>query len=243
MPHTPPVLIVGPWVRDRYAYDPRPIGRKTAAQIAVLTVAVSALSGCAMPASTLDTSSAPPPINAPRVIDLPIRDRDPVGYDRDYFGLRWADTDRNGCDTRNDVLRRDLADVRLDPRTDGCVVLGGTLTDPYGGQVMPFVRGPDSADVQVDHVVSLADGWRSGANLWTADEREAFANDPTNLLATDGRTNRAKGDRTADEWTASTPAGVCRYATIVVAVKTLYGLTVSEPERAALADDLITCPT
>lgn len=222
-----------------------------AAVSATTTVLAVALTGCEWAVSVPTFDPTPPPAAAPSLptpslpdlAALPVRDRDPVGYDRDLFGQRWADTDHNGCSTRNDVLARDLDPDTRRPGTQGCIVETGTLTGPYTGEIVAFQRGRGTSRlVHIDHVVSLADAWRSGANLWTADAREIFANDLTNLLATAGRVNLAKGDRTADEWTPTTPDGKCRYARTVVAVKTTYRLSVSEPERAALADTLTGCP-
>ncbi len=78
-----------------------------------------------------------------------------TGYDRQIFGPAWADVDRNGCDTRNDVLARDLTDREVRPGTRGCVVVAGSLADPYSGVVVPF-RKQDAAQVQIDHMVSVA---------------------------------------------------------------------------------------
>ena len=126
---------------------------------------------------------------------LEVKGRAPkAGYDRDLFGPAWADTDRNGCDTRNDVLRRDLTSITLKPGTNGCVVLSGPLQDPYTGQTISFVRSQDtSSAVQIDHVVALADAWHKGAQEWSAETREQFANDSANLRAVDGSTNQRKG--------------------------------------------------
>ncbi|MDN5930790.1 MAG: HNH endonuclease family protein [Pseudonocardia sp.] len=215
-------------------------GRWATVSATVAALAV-ALTGCglAVPVPTFAPAAAPSLLD---LAALPVRDRDPVGYDREAFGTRWADTDHSGCDQRNDVLARDLDPDTRRPGTHGCIVETGTLTGPYTGQIVQFQRGRGtSRQVHIDHVVPLADAWRSGANLWTADARETFANDLTNLLATAGRVNMAKGDRTADEWTPTTPAGQCRYARTVVTVKTAYSLSVSEPERAALADTLTGC--
>ena len=88
-----------------------------------------------------------------------------AGYDRDLFGFRQTDDDGNGCDVREDVLARDLTDVRY--RQHGCKVESGTLADPYTGKTIHFVRGArTSSAVQIDHVVALENAWRSGASTW-----------------------------------------------------------------------------
>ncbi|WP_298990715.1 HNH endonuclease family protein [uncultured Pseudokineococcus sp.] len=174
---------------------------------------------------------------------LEVRDRDPrSGYDRELFGERWADVDGNGCDTRNDVLRRDLDDVDLD-RRNGCLVWAGVLVDPYSGVVVDFERGPDtSPEVQVDHVVALSDAWQKGAQEWDAATREAFANDPLNLLAVDGDVNEAKSDGDAATWLPPQRGVRCAYVARQVAVKAAYGAWVTEAERDAVARVLADCP-
>jgi hypothetical protein len=163
------------------------------------------------------------------------------GYDRDAFGPAWTDTDRNGCDTRNDVLARDLQDVTFRPGTRDCVVLTGRLTDPYSGVVVAVARG--DGQVEIDHVVALADAWRSGAATWGYAKRLALANDPLELLAATHAVNQAKGDRDASQWLPATESGRCVLAVRVVAVKAKYGLSVTSSERAALADVLSGCPS
>jgi hypothetical protein len=118
-----------------------------------------------------------------------------TGYDRDQFGSGWVDVDNNGCVTRNDILARDLDDETFKPGTPDCVVLTGTLADPYSGRTIGFRRGQDTSDdVQIDHVVALSDAWQKAAQGFNATRRTAFANDPLNLLAVDGPLNMAKGD-------------------------------------------------
>ena len=169
---------------------------------------------------------------------LAVRGRAPTtGYERERFGQAWADTDRNGCDTRNDVLRRDLVEAV----TQDCVVLSGTLDDPYSGVLIPFARGPDSAAVQIDHVVALSDAWQKGAQAWSAAQREAFANDPANLLAADGPANQEKGAGDAATWLPPNRGYRCVYALRQVRVKAAYGLWVTAAERDALERELGRC--
>jgi Protein of unknown function (DUF1524)/Excalibur calcium-binding domain len=159
-------------------------------------------------------------------------------YARDAFGAAWTDTDRNGCDTRNDILRRDLTAVALEPGTHGCVVLSGALMDPYSGNPMPFKRG--GLTIQIDHVVSLGDAWRAGANAWPYAKLLALANDPIELLAVNGGLNEAKGDSDAADWLP--PSHICEYAARQVAVKAKYELTITQEEHDALASALQGCP-
>lgn len=167
---------------------------------------------------------------------LQVKGRAPLtGYDRDLFGDAWADVDRNGCDTRNDILRRDLAGETLKPGTRGCVVLTGVLMDPYSGRRIDFERGElTSPLVQIDHVVALADAWRSGAQSWDFEKRQRFGNDPLNLLAVDGALNQQKGASNAASWLPPDRDAWCGYASQQIAVKEAYGLWVTQAEHDAL---------
>lgn len=163
-------------------------------------------------------------------------------YDRSEFGPAWADEDHNGCDTRNDILARDLARPSFKEGTHDCVVLKGSLAEFYTGQMIEFQRGQNTSSlVQIDHVVALGDAWRSGAWQWDAASRQSFANDPLNLLAVDGKTNQDKGAASADEWMPPNSAFHCEYARLQVAVKSKWGLSVTQAERTALARALATC--
>jgi hypothetical protein len=124
-------------------------------------------------------AGAPPGSALASLGELDVRGRAPrTGYEREEFGYGWADTDHNGCDTRNDVLARDLTGESFRSGSD-CVVVSGTLEDPYSGHTIDFRRGEGTSDdVQIDHVVALSDAWQKGAQRWDDDRRTAFANDP-----------------------------------------------------------------
>jgi hypothetical protein len=175
---------------------------------------------------------------------LTVKGRAPrTGYARSEFGQAWADVDRNGCDTRNDVLRRDLTAVVLKPGTRGCTVLAGVLLDPYTGQAIPFVRGVGtSLAVQIDHVVALGDAWQKGAQSLTLERRTALANDPLELLAVKGAVNLQKSDGDAATWVPPRRSYRCAYVARQVAVKAKYRLWVTSAERDAMARVLATCP-
>ncbi|MGI8695910.1 MAG: GmrSD restriction endonuclease domain-containing protein [Mycobacteriales bacterium] len=163
-----------------------------------------------------------------------------TGYARSEFGPAWADVDQDGCDTRNDVLTRDLTATTY---RSSCVVGTGILLDPYTGRTIPFVRGErTSSAVQIDHVVSLGDAWQTGAATWSASKREAFANDRIELLAVDGPTNDAKGDGDAATWLPPNKGYRCAYVARQVAVKARYGLWMTSAEAAASARVLARCP-
>ena len=164
-----------------------------------------------------------------------------TGYTREQFGAAWADVDRNGCDTRNDILARDLTATTFRAGTRDCVVLSGQLAEPYTGREVSF-RKESAADVQIDHVVALSDAWQKGAAQWSPQTRLQFANDPLNLLAADGAANLAKGDSDTASWLPPNTAYRCRYVARQVAVKQRYGLTVTSAERDAMVRVLTTCP-
>lgn len=183
-----------------------------------------------------------------RLAELPVKGRAPrTGYARDEFGQRWSDDvpvalGHNGCDTRNDILARDLVDVEYRPGTRDCVVVSGTLHDPFTGATIDFVRGNDTSNaVQIDHVVSLSDAWQKGAQGLDPDTRRAFSNDPLNLLAVDGPANQQKGDGDAATWLPSNSSFRCRYVARQTVVKHRYGLWVTQAERDAIERWLGTC--
>ncbi|GAA2035075.1 hypothetical protein GCM10009819_19360 [Agromyces tropicus] len=173
---------------------------------------------------------------------LPVKGRAPMtGYERDEFGHGWTDVDHNGCDTRNDVLARDLEDI---DRPAGCRVLAGLLDDPYTGRVIEFIRGQGTSQlVQIDHVVPLANAWVTGAQQLSEEERVEFANDPLNLLAVDGSANQQKGAGDAATWLPSNRGFRCEYVARQVAVKAAHGLWVTAPERDAIRGVLDGCAT
>jgi hypothetical protein len=196
-----------------------------------------------VPAGTLDAAAARAALPALAVAakgGLTGYDRDCGAGARCVFGPAWADVDHNGCDTRNDVLHRDLTGIDVRPGTHECVVVAGTLADPYTGTTVAFTKA--HADrVQIDHVVPLAAAWTEGAASWPAEQRKNFANDPGNLIATTSGPNESKGDATADEWVPPNSAYGCSYARVVVTVKQRYGLTVTPAEQAALQRLLASC--
>jgi len=175
---------------------------------------------------------------------LDVKGRAPTtGYDRDQFGQEWADRDRNGCDTRNDILRRDLGRLVIEAGTNGCVVLAGRLRDPFTASTIRFVQGETtSLAVQIDHVIALSDAWQKGAQQWTPDMREEFANDPLGLLAVDGPANASKGAGDAATWLPPNRPYWCSYVARQITVKSEYDLWVTAAERAAMARVLQGCP-
>lgn len=172
----------------------------------------------------------------------------PTKYQRERFGARWADTDGNGCNQRDDVLLRDVDKTQpyKVARQGSCDhdVLGGTWKDPYLGESLTFTNLKEQKQaeaIQIDHRVALATAWRDGAWAWTDAQRLDYANDLTVLVAVDGPTNaNAKSDKDASRWEPAKPFQ-CSYAVGIVTVKAKYGLSVHEGERAALNRQLDTC--
>jgi len=175
---------------------------------------------------------------------LPVKGRAPkTGYSRDQFGQAWADVDRNGCDTRNDMLKRDLTAIVYKAGTRNCVVFSGTLLDRYSGESIDFVRGNvTSMAVQIDHVVALSNAWQTGAFKLTVEQRTALANDPLNLFAVKGSLNLQKSDGDAATWLPPMKSFRCAYVAQQIAVKAKYSLWVVPPEKAAMVAILAKCP-
>jgi hypothetical protein len=173
---------------------------------------------------------------------LPVKGRAPMtGYARTTdFGAAWLDIDRNRCDTRNDILARDLSHIT---KSGFCRVLTGSLWDPYTSNTVAFQRGQKTSTlVQIDHMVALGNAWQTGAQQLTLSQREKLANDPLNLEAVEGRVNEQKGDGDAATWLPPSKAYRCTYVARQVSVKAAYGLWVTQPEHDAIASILAKCP-
>lgn len=206
--------------------------------------------GSARYVAEADTPTVAPGVDVlAGVIEIPVR---VPGYDyrRDAFGESWDDANdapggRNGCDTRNDILDRDLVEKSyVSIKRCPTAVATGTLIDPYTNATIAFVRGNQiGASVQIDHIVPLALAWDLGARAWTDELRLRFANDPANLLAVDGPTNQHKGDNEPAVWMPPNRAFWCQYAVQFAAVLRGYGLPVDAPSARVLREAAGTCPT
>ena len=181
-----------------------------------------------------------------RLDALPVRGWDRVSdVQRQQFGQAWSDDvnvefGHNGCNTRDDILRRDLKNLAVRPFT--CFAQSGALTDPYTGATIDFVRGPQTSNsVEIDHVVALADAWYKGARSWDPQRRLDFANDPRNLLAVSPKANFDKAFRDAAGWLPPNTGFRCDFVARQVEVKTAYGLWLSAKEKKAMADVLARC--
>ena len=207
-------------------------------------MAAFSVSGITTPAQAIRFSEATEVTASSVLSSLPVKGRAAkTGYTRSQFGQAWADVDRNGCDTRNDMLKRDLTDIEFKVKTRDCVVLNGVLLDRYSGETINFVRGNvTSMEVQIDHVVALSNAWQTGAFKLTLMQRTAFANDPLNLFAVKGRLNSQKGDGDAATWLPPLKSFRCTYVAQQIAVKAEYSLWVTAPEKEAMTRILTACP-
>jgi uncharacterized protein DUF1524 len=180
------------------------------------------------------------------LIPMRVREHD---YRRAAFGDAWTDDTtepggHNGCDTRNDILDRDLVDKTF-TAISRCptAVATGTLYDPYTNDTVAFTRGNQvGASVQIDHIVPLALAWDLGARNWTDDMRRRFANDPANLLAVQGKANQDKGDSEPADWMPPNHAFWCQYAVQFAAVLRGYALPIDDRSAVVLRDAASSCP-
>lgn len=157
------------------------------------------------------------------------------GYDRSLF-KHWIDANKNGCDTRAEVL---IAEAVIKPKIDKkCKLTGGKWISSYDGKTLT-----DASKLDVDHLVPLAEAWRSGAWAWTAKQRQDYANDLSDsraLIAVTLTSNRSKSDKDISQWVPK--LDTCTYIKNWVAIKIRYSLTYDDKEAAALASYSQTCP-
>ncbi|WP_409434586.1 HNH endonuclease family protein [Mycobacterium sp. SMC-14] len=171
-------------------------------------------------------------------------------YRRPLFGDAWDDDNdapggHNGCDTRNDILNRDLVDItHVSTKRCADAVATGTLHDPYTNAVVAFTRGAKIGEaVQIDHIVPLAYAWDMGASAWPYRQRVRFANDPANLLAVAGQGNQDKGDAGPGQWMPPNKSFACQYAVAYISVLRGYALRLDQPSADVLREAAATCPT
>ncbi|MFI0483647.1 DUF1524 domain-containing protein [Actinomadura sp. 9N215] len=188
-------------------------------------------------ATTANAAPPPPPgaeTAAQHLAALTVRaEGSDSGYDRDKFP-HWSNQGNN-CNTREVVLKRDGDNVRTG---SDCAPTSGSWTSPYDGATWT-----QASDVDIDHMVALAEAWRSGASSWTTSRRQAFANDLTSsqLWAVTDNVNQAKGDKDPAEWTPPRASFHCMYARSWIDVKYRYELTLDSAEKSALSRLLGTC--
>jgi hypothetical protein len=209
----------------------------------------------AEPTSTSDSGPPPPPPTGDpsrfdtarqRLGQLEVRGWDRTSdFKRYRFGKAWSDDvdvefGRNGCNTRDDILRRDLQNLVV--RRGTCYAQSGTLVDPYSGVTIDFVRSPETSKaIEIDHVVALADAWYKGARSWDPQRRLDFANDPRNLLAVSPKANFDKAFRDAASWLPPNEAFRCDFVARQIEVKAAYGLWLAAKEKKAMEAVLARC--
>ncbi|KAH3760724.1 HNH endonuclease [Pelomyxa schiedti] len=155
------------------------------------------------------------------------------GYDRDLFP-HWIKIDGT-CDTRETVMKRDGKNVVTD---SACAATSGSWYSEYDGETWTL-----ASDLDIDHVVPLAEAWDSGADTWTTAQRQNFANDLTRpqLIAVTDNVNQSKGDQDPATWWPPRTSYKCTYARAWVQVKYYYGLSVDSAEKTALNNQLAGC--
>jgi len=200
-------------------------------QIVVITLLLTLLSPANTQAAPIDALVA--------LNNLEVKGRAPkTGYARSQFP-HWSDPDRNGCDARNDTLKRDLTNITYKAGTRECKVIAGQLLDPFSGKVITF--SATKVVIDIDHVVALSNAWQTGAAYFDKNKRSQIANDPLNLLAVDAKLNRKKGDGDAATWLPPNKTFRCEYVGLQIAVKAKYGLWVTTAEKTALEKVLQAC--
>lgn len=212
--------------------------KRLVAVLALLAIVAGCKPVAAEPAGQSSPGSAAITTALAKVKVVPERPEVP-GYDRSckkgdgcVFGTSWKDVDRNGCDTRNDVLKAQLRDDVVKPGTDGCVMLSGTGTDPYTGAAINWRKS--SGGVDIDHVYALSRAWDMGASKWSQEDRVEFANDQqVNLLVTKSATNRSKGDNGPGEWMPLQSVYACAWVLRYLQVADEWDLPITQADADA----------
>ncbi|MFJ8143331.1 HNH endonuclease family protein [Streptomyces sp. NPDC096013] len=207
---------------------------------AVLSVLTALLSPTAAHAATEHHAAPGDSVTLPvrdALAALPVRTESRAGYERTKF-KHWTDADRDGCNTRAEVLKAEAVAAPL--QGPNCALTGGRWYSPYDDRYL------DSASqLDIDHLVPLAEAWDSGASQWTAKERELYANDlddARDLIAVSAASNRSKADKDPSEWLPPYVGYRCQYDTDWIADKTRWGLSIDPVERDALTQQLADCP-
>lgn len=209
--------------------------KKMLVAAALSAIAVPAITvGLASPASAAPPTPPSESVSRSHLAAIPTKaEGSGSGYSRDLFP-HWITIEGN-CNTRETVLKRDGTGVTTGPN---CAPTSGSWYSPYDGATWT-----DPADVDIDHLVPLAEAWRSGANTWSSSKRRSFANDLSRaqLWAVTDNVNQSKGDRDPADWRPPNEEVHCEYARAWIDVKHHWKLTVDKAEKAALAEMLDTC--
>jgi len=212
------------------------IGNVRTRPLAALALALAAVllsAGC-VPAGTVSPPATDPSQSRQDLDALTVAPPQSMrGYSRDRFP-HWIEQP-DGCSTREEVLKRDGTGVQTGAN---CTVTAGTWLSRYDNKQVT-----DAGKLDIDHMVPLANAWRSGANSWTDDQRREFANDLTRpqLAAVSLSVNRGKGDQDPSQWMPSYHGYRCAYAQDWITVKAYWKLSVTEAEKTALVEMLGTC--
>ena len=214
-----------------------PLSRLSRTAVAALLVLTATTTGLAVaaPAQAVADGAGSGALRD-LVADLPVATEDRTGYDRDLFKI-WIDADGNGCDTREEVL---IEESTTTPSTGSGCAVSGTWYSYYDEETWTA-----SGDVDIDHVVPLAEVWDSGGYDWSAQHRQDYANDLSDdrtLVAVTDNVNQSKGDRDPAEWMPSASSATCEYVDTWVAVKSRWDLTVDSAEKSALTSLAAGCP-
>lgn len=203
-------------------------------------VIVAATLGVAVASVPTMAAASPSAVAMPlrdAVAALPVAEEIRDGYQREKY-RHWTDADRDGCSTRAEVL---IAEAAVPPEVGPkCALAGGLWYSSYDDEYVS-----DTRNIDIDHMVPLAEAWDSGASAWTAKRREDYANDldePRSLRAVTARSNRSKADQDPSTWLPPYVAAHCGYITDWVSVKTRWGLTADGNEKAVLAQKAASCP-
>ncbi|MFD3697517.1 HNH endonuclease family protein [Streptomyces sp. NPDC058646] len=209
-----------------------------ARRIGVLASAVAVASLTSLVNAPTAAAAPPTPISAAAARSYlatvtPKAEGSTSGYSRDLFP-HWS-TVSGSCNTRETVLKRDGVNVVQD---SACAAVSGSWYSPYDGATWTA-----ASDIDIDHMVPLAEAWRSGANSWTTSKRQQFANDLSRpqLIAVTDNVNQAKGDLDPGKWLPSRTAYRCTYARMWVDVKQHWGLSMDSGEKTALSGILNAC--
>ncbi|GAA2626438.1 HNH endonuclease family protein [Actinomadura fulvescens] len=209
-----------------------------AAAMALFALVPSAPAAASAPAGAAAiAAAAPPPLLVEAITQLPVSQENRAGYKRTSF-RHWIDADRDGCHTRHEVL---LAEAIQAPDQGARCALSGAVWWSYYDDIT--ITEP--AQLDVDHLVPLAEAWDSGASAWDAARRQAYANDlddARHLVAVTARSNRQKADQDPATWLPPHPAARCRYAIEWVSVKRRWQLAVDNAEKTALHTLAGGCP-
>ncbi|MFI0766134.1 HNH endonuclease family protein [Streptomyces sp. NPDC021218] len=204
---------------------------------AILPALVVAVLAGAMPPAAAAPGAMVTTTLREAVAALPLAAEDRTGYTRERF-KHWVDADRNGCNTRSEVL---LAEATEPPLVSGRCTLSGGLWHSYYDDT----DTEDARSLDIDHMVPLAEAWDSGARGWSAQDRQDYANDLGDdraLVAVSARENRSKADQDPREWLPTAPGARCRYIEEWTVVKSRWGLSADSAEAAALTALAARCP-